>query len=216
MNRLVRAELLKVRALRMTWVLAVLAPLSCALWALIPGTPETVYGMAQQAYVFTFLLGVLGMTGEHRHKTITWAFLITPRRSQVVSAKLVAYGLVGLAVAVVSALAVAIAGLILVGPSQALWVLPGAVLSTTLYAVFGVALGALIRNQVAAVIVALVWFLYGDYVLILLMPDVARWLPAGAARSLAGGEVLFGLLFAAYVAAVVLAARLTTLRRDVT
>jgi ABC-2 type transport system permease protein len=150
----------------------------------------------------------------------------------VVTAKLVVYALVGLAVAVVSALLTLAAGAALLTatgyPAMTPGVPPvllGAAASTALYGPLGVALGALIRNQIAAVTVALVWFMQADYLLASLLPEVARWLPTGAARAFGGmtlqsGPLLpawgGGLLFAAYVAVIVLAARLITLRRDVT
>ncbi|WP_371778572.1 ABC transporter permease [Streptosporangium subroseum] len=245
MNRLIHAELFKARANRTTWILAAIAPAFCALWALATmpllgldgSTPldqrvENVYNMAQQAYVFTLILGILGMTGEYRHQTITWAFLVTPVRGRVVTAKLAVYGMIGLLVAVVSTLVTFGAGAALLSAGgypvttpDLPAVLAGATLSTALYAVFGVALGALIRNQVAAIVVAVVWFTFGDYLLSSLLPEVGRWLPTGAARAVGGmtlqsGDLLpawgGGLLFAAYVVAIVLAARLLTLRRDVT
>ncbi|GAA4228395.1 ABC-2 type transport system permease protein [Streptosporangium album] len=245
MKRLIHAELLKARASRTTWILAAISPVFCALWALagvslmsldrsIPlgQRVENVYNMAQQAYVFALILGILGMSGEYRHQTITWSFLVTPGRGRVVTAKLAAYGIIGLLMAAVSTLVTSVAGAALLAagghpvttPGLPA-VLTGATLSTALYAVFGVALGALVRNQIAAVTIALVWFNVGDYLLTMLLPEIGRWLPAGAARAvggmtLRGGELLpawgGGLLFAAYVAATVLAARLITLRRDVT
>ncbi|MFI6512716.1 ABC transporter permease [Streptosporangium sp. NPDC050855] len=244
MNRLIRAELLKVRASRVTWILAALAPVMCVAWAALmvalpgaEGAPagrraESVYSMAQQAYVFALLLGVLGMAGENRHRTITWQFLVSPRRGRVVGAKLVVYGIVGLLIGALSALVTLGAGLLMLGAAdQQVWssrapaILLGSMLAVTLYGTFGVALGALIRNQVAAVAVALMWFMYADYVLISLLPALGRWLPTGAARALSGmplqGAELLpvwagGLLFAGYVAVLVLAARALTLRRDVT
>ncbi|GIH80505.1 hypothetical protein [Planobispora longispora] len=245
MNRLIHAELVKARASRTVRVLAVLAPLTCMLWAglgvallglegRMPAEDRirNVYAMAQQAYLFTLLLGILGTAGEFRHQTITWRFLVTPDRGRVVSAKLAAYGIVGLAVAAVSAAATVAAGALLLHlgghPVTAPGVpaaLLGAVLAVTGYGLLGVGLGALIRNQTAAVAVALIWFMYADYLLTMLLPGLGRWLPTGAARALAGmsmenAELLpawaGGPLFAAYVLAAVLAARLTTLRRDVT
>ncbi|MEW9550414.1 ABC transporter permease [Nonomuraea sp. NPDC050783] len=240
-SRLVRAELAKARAARSTLVLVALAPPFCALWAALlarlPAPDDAarvagVYAMAQQAYVFAMLLGVMGTAGEYRHRTITWAFLATPGRGAVVAAKLAAYGLIGLLVAVPSAAATLLAGasLLSAGGHPALTgdvplVLLGATASTVLYALLGVALGALIRSQVAAVALTVLLFAYGDYTLGLFLPDVYRWLPTGAARALGGlrpdsGPLLpwwgGGLLFGAYVAAFVLLARLVTLRRDVT
>ncbi|MEV4395736.1 hypothetical protein [Nonomuraea sp. NPDC049607] len=236
--RLVRAELSRARANRATWVLAAIAPAFCVSWAALVAMsspappPGNVYGMAQQAYVFTLILGVLGMSGEFRHQTIGWSFLVTPRRGAVVTAKLLAYGLLGLAVAVVSALTtlaagaalLAVRGLPVTGP-DVLPSLAGGVLATAGYAVFGVALAVLIRNQLAAVVLAALIFLYGDYLLTWLAPGVYPWLPTGAARALGGlrpdtADLLpawgGGLLFAGYVAVVVLVAGLVTLRRDVT
>ncbi|MFD2352435.1 ABC transporter permease [Nonomuraea ferruginea] len=116
---LIRAELLKARASRTTRVLVAVTPLFCALWACLPALMPAasdavrmanVYNMAQQAYVFTMIIGILGMCGEFRHGTITWSFLASPRRGRVVLAKLAVYGLVGLAVSALSALATLVAG----------------------------------------------------------------------------------------------------------
>jgi ABC-2 type transport system permease protein len=240
MNNLLRAELLKARATRATRVLVLIAPAFCALWAvaIVVFSPSDslrlsdVYTMAQQGYVFAMIVGVMGMAGEYRHQTITWAFLVTPRRGAVVAAKLAAYGLIGLLVAILSALAtlaVGAAALALAGHQVLSWDVPlilvGAMLSTALYAVFGVALAVLIKNQPAAIIVACLVFSYGDNFLGWLVPGVYPWLPTGAARALGGmhlnGGTLLpawggGLLFVAYTAAIVLVARVLTLRRDVT
>jgi hypothetical protein len=101
--------------------------------------------------------------------------------------------------------------------------------------VFGAALGALIRNQVAAITVAFVWFLYAEWFLIMLVPSVGRWVPTGAAKAVSGwsrdGMVGFdgkpvpgdllpvwagGLVFLGYTLAAAVAARLISVRRDVT
>ncbi|MFC5814764.1 ABC transporter permease [Nonomuraea harbinensis] len=239
---LIRAELLKARASRTTRVLVAVTPLFCALWACLPALMPAasdavrmanVYNMAQQAYVFTMIIGILGMCGEFRHGTITWSFLASPRRGRVVLAKLAVYGLVGLVVSALSALATLVAGAALLSSqghpalsADVPWVLTGAVLGSTLYALLGVGLGALIRHQVGAIALACLLFMYGDAFLAWLVPDVFRWLPTGAARALggmrldSGGELLpawgGGLLFAGYIAAAVLAARFITLRRDIT
>ncbi|WP_049576214.1 ABC transporter permease subunit [Nonomuraea sp. SBT364] len=241
MNRLVRAELIKARASRATIALGAVAPVFCASWVvlqvIVPAASDAdrvanVYNMAQQAYVFTMILGILGMAGEFRHRTITWSFLVTPRRGPVLAAKLIAYGLAGLVIAVLSAAATLVAGLVLLPAnghpaltSGVPAVLAGAVLSTTLYAPLGVALAVLVGSRVVAVVLAALLFMYGDGLLAWLAPEVFRWLPTGAARALGGmraeGGALLpawggGLLFAGYVAVTALAARLLTLRRDVT
>ncbi|WP_219470243.1 ABC transporter permease [Nonomuraea rhizosphaerae] len=241
LNRLVRAELFKARASRTTWVLSIIAPVFCALWVLVPVlVPASsdaariagVYSMAAQAYVFTLILGILSMAGEYRHQTITWSFLVTPRRGTFVAAKLLASGLLCLLVAVVSALFTLAAGSVLLAvhgypalSSDVPLVLVGAVLSTTFYGLLGVALAVLIRNQVGAIVLAALLFSYGDGFLSWLVPDVYRWLPTGAARALSGmqadGGALLpawggGLLFVGYVGVIVALAGMLTLRRDVT
>lgn len=241
MTRLIRAELFKAGANRVTWILAAIAPAFCVLWAVLivalaPASgalpPSSVYNMGQQAYIFTLILGILGMSAEFRHQTLAWSFLVTPRRGAVVTAKLVAYGLIGLAVAVVSAMATFAAGALLLDakgmPVMDPGVLPalgGGVLSTAGYAVLGVALAVLIRSQVAAVSLAALIFMYGDYFLSWLAPGIYPWLPTGAARALGGLRLDTGtllpawggaLLFAGYVTVIVVLARLITLRRDVT
>lgn len=245
---LVRAELLKLRATRSTWVLVVVAVTFCALWTVVTvltmdGPTNTtlttdervqnVYQNAQQGYLFALILGVLGITGEHRHQTITWSFLATPRRGRVLAAKLVGYGLVaGLLLAlacvavtvVVGATALAVRGEQVTAPGVPL-VLLGSVLSTTLYTVLGVALGALIRSQVAAIAVAFAWFYYAEFLLVWFLPDVGQWVPSGAAKALSGwhldGGALLpawagGLLFVAYATVLAGAAQVFTSRRDVT
>lgn len=235
------AELIKAHATRSTRTLVAITPLFCAVWSCLPvlmPAPSdavrvaNVFNMAQQAYLFTMIIGILGMCGEFRHQTITWSFLVSPRRDPVVLAKLVAYGIVGLFASVLSAFATLVTGAVflLLNGCPALTtdvpvVLTGAMLSSTLYAVFGVAIGALIRHQVGAVVPAALMFSYGDAFLEWLVPDVFRWLPTGTARALGGmrltsGALLpvwgGGLLFTGYIAATVLAARFITVRRDIT
>ena len=46
--------------------------------------------------------------------------------------------------------------------------------------------GSLIRNQTAAVVVALVWVMVVEGLLVSFLPDVGRWLPGGAVAALTG------------------------------
>ncbi|MGH2720013.1 MAG: ABC transporter permease [Actinomycetota bacterium] len=249
MTRLVRTELLKIRTARLTYgllgvalVMTVLSVAGAILTAGLPGTfatdsPAFVRSVAAAAWsggTFVLILGILSITGEFRHGTVTSTFLVTPRRGRVVVAKMVAGALVGLLFSVVAcALTVAVAlpwlgarGIdVRVGP-DVVPVLLGVVATTTIYGMVGVGLGALVRNQVAAVVTALVWTSVLEGVAVMLLAEVGRWLPGGAVQALfgtgtpSGGTLLPGwggaLLLVAYGLAFALAGSRFVLRRDVT
>lgn len=238
---MIAAELYKARSTRSTWWLGAVAVASCVAWAVLAvllwlgertdQEVEAAYSMAGQGYVFAMVVGVLLVAGEYRHRTITWALLVTPRRSRVVVAKLVTCGVVGLIMGLTAAVATGLTvflatGLFTGGVPLALL---GSVLSTALWAVFGGALGALLRNQTAAAVVAFVWFFYAEWFLVAMVPSVGRWTPTGAAKAVSGwtrdtmpvaGELLpmwaGGLVFLAYALVAAGVAVTTTTRRDVT
>jgi ABC-2 type transport system permease protein len=240
---MIRSELTKLTATRSTWVLAAAAGIFCALWTVVsivaggqPGDDgiRTAYQNAQQAFLFSLIVGILGMTGEYRHQTITWTFLASRDRRRVLLAKFAAYGLIaGLGIAVVAACCTAAAatvtlglrGLPLTAPGLA-QVLLGATASTTVYAMLGVCLGALIRNQAAAIAVAFGWFYYAEYLLVWLLPEVGKWVPGGAAKSLIGFSLdgtltllpawIGGPVFLGYTVVFGVLAYVITTRRDVT
>jgi ABC-2 type transport system permease protein len=192
------------------------------------------YQNAQQAFLFSLILGILGMTSEYRHQTITWSFLASPRRQRLVVAKFTAYGLVaGLGIAAVATLSTAIAATITLAArgfpltaSGLPQVLLGAAVSTTLYGMLGVGLGSLIRHQAAAIAVAFGWFYYAEYLLVWLVPSVGKWVPGGAAKSLIGFSLdgtltllpawIGGPVFLGYTVLCGLLAYAFTTRRDVT
>jgi ABC-2 type transport system permease protein len=244
---LVRAELGKLRTVRSTWVLAALAVVSCVAWtvaavalfdtdpAQAAASPEqrlvNIYLMGQQGYLFVLILGALGMTGEYRHQTIGWAFLVSPARGRVLVAKAAAHLLVGLAIGLAGALATAVCAAALltaagkdVFSAQVPLVLLGCVLSTAAYGLLGLAVGALVRNQAAAVAVCFGWFFYAEFLLLWFLPPIGRWLPSGAAKAMVGWQPgsldllpawAGAALLVGYVVVIAAAARLVTLRRDV-
>jgi len=140
------------------------------------------------------VIGIVAMAGEHRHRTIVWAYLAQPRRERVLGAKLAVTGLLGgLVGAATFALALAIAvplyaahGVHQLGVDVAgMWW--GATLSGACYGLLGVALGALTRNIVAAVIGALAWVQVVEVgILQNVWPAAAKWLPTGAAVAVTG------------------------------
>ncbi len=146
--------------------------------------------------LFTLVLGVTSMTGEHRYGTIVATFLAEPRRWRVVAGKLAATAFVGAAFgAVVAAAATAVAvawlavarGAVPFGWSVLLTLLltPPA---TGLIAALGVVIGAAVKNQLAAILVALGWVLVVESLISAILPWAARWLPySGGLGAIAGG-----------------------------
>nr|WP_254185789.1 ABC transporter permease subunit [Nocardioides panacis] len=126
---------------------------------------RTIYASSpfQGSYIFAMILGITGMTGEYRYQTITPTFLATPRRARVVLGKMAAHLVVGVGYGVVCVLfallvggvVIAIRGYPLGYGADRLWssVLL-AVLAVGLWTMLGIGIGTLIRNQVAAVLVA--------------------------------------------------------------
>jgi ABC-type transport system involved in multi-copper enzyme maturation permease subunit len=166
------------------------------------------------------IIGILIIAGEFRHGTVTSTFLVSPKRGKVVGAKIVAAGLVGTGIAIVAAvltLAISVPWLaskhihLHILSHNVGMVLLGGIAATAIYAAVGVGVGSLIRNQTAAVVVALGWVLVAESLLISFAHEIGRWTPGGGAAALDGvsrhgllpmwgGAVLFvayGLLFAA-------------------
>jgi len=247
MTRLVRAELAKLRTTRtaptMLAALAAFAVVTVVFVVTVAGSEGNpplhadslrwiVAAPSRVVSGAVLLLGILAMGGEFRHQTITQTFLTTPNRGRVVAAKLAAGVLVGLAFAAVITVVVLAVGLPwlaakgvpiqLTGPlaQKVAGVLAAAALSGLL----GVAVATLVRNQVAAVVGVLLWFLLVEGVLPLVLraPTLPRWLPGGATAALTepGGRYLSmwagGLLLAGYALVLAAIGSRLTLRRDVT
>jgi hypothetical protein len=242
-QHLVRAELTKLRATRSTWGLGAMAVVFCALWTavtvLVPSDLpadaqiENIYQNAQQGYLFALIFGVLGMAAEYRHQTVTWSFLLAPRRARVLAAKAVAYGLIAgplLALACVAGTVATAIGFLAAQDRPLVTggvvpVLAGSALATVLYTCLGLGLGALVRSQVGAITIAFVWFYYAEFLLVWFLPAVGRWVPSGAAKALSGWHLetssllpawAGGILMLGYAAVLGMAAIALTLRRDVT
>jgi ABC-2 type transport system permease protein len=195
--------------------------------------------MAQSttATLFVAVLAIIGITSEYRHLTVTPTYLVTPRRNRVVAAKLLTYALIGLVYSVLCALlVVAMAKPWLAAKHISLsltenripLVLLAAVVVVAIYGIVGIGVGALIRNQVAAVVIMLA-FLFLVEPLLSAIPwvrdHVYKFLPGGAASAVTqvtnpNATLLEpwqgGLLLAGYGIAFAVAGALLTIRRDVT
>ncbi len=213
----------------------------------MPGGDEaiikTVYTLAaSMGYLFPALIGILSLTGEFRHKTITVTFLGTPQRSKVLLAKLIGgvpmglmYGLAGTFACVgIGAVVLAATGGDPMLTSAVTWEIIGrSVLALTLWLLVGVGIGALIPNQVAAIVTLLAFTQFIEPIARLGLPavswgeDVAKFLPGAAGDAVAGGSFysLMGTsllpmwggvaLLLGYAAVFSIIGRFTTLSRDI-
>ena len=129
-------------------------------------------------------------------------------------AKAVAYGFAGfllgvvstLLVAVISYVGLAIKGIDVILPaSEVFSLLGGSTATATFYGVLGVAIGAVIPNQIAALIAALVEQLIVEPLLFNFFPEEARFLVGGASSILSGAPNP-GATLSLWAAAAVLAA----------
>ena len=143
--------------------------------------------------ILVLVVGIIISAGEYRHGTAADTFLTTPRRNRVAAAKLTLGAGVGVAAGVVTSLAcLGIATLLykLEGATfpfsdPEVWaILAGALAYTTLFAILGVALGVLIRNQVLAISAALAWIAVIEHTLVTLVPDLGKWLPVAAGQAM--------------------------------
>ena len=252
MTALVRAELLKLRTVALpAWLLlttlafVLLGVLATVLTAGLEGAPlqrddpqllARAVASASAGNVIVLVLGILALTQEFRFGTATPSFLVTPRRGAVLVAKLVAVALAGLVFALVSVvfalgtswLVIELRGDPLTFDSTVVEVLLGVGLVLALYGPIGVGVGALVRNQIAAVVAALAWTFIAEQLLVTLLPEVGRWTPGGATSAvLQLGEVattrgdllpVWGgaLLLVAYAVVLSVVAATLTLRRDLT
>lgn len=199
-----------------------------------PQFQQVALSQIANAAVFVVILGIIGMTQEFRHRTATPTFLTTPRRGQVVVAKLLAYLLVGIPfAAVATGVNLAVLEIYARGRGAApdlagdsLRVIAGAGVALVIYAVIGVGIGALLRNQVGAIVAALV-YLYVVEPIISSIGAIApayKWLPGGALRAMTtpfgGPDVLEpwqgGLLLLGYGLLAAVLGTLLTVRRDIT
>jgi ABC-2 type transport system permease protein len=145
--------------------------------------------------LFAALLGAMSITGEFRTGTIRPTFLVTPRRTRVVAAKVTASMLAGLGVGLVAAALTAgveTAGLaargidIELGSGDYVQLLAGGALAGALFAAIGVGVGAAVRNQVATVVGLCVWLLFLEPLLLGDVPSAAKYAPEASAGAIAG------------------------------
>jgi ABC-type transport system involved in multi-copper enzyme maturation permease subunit len=198
-----------------------------------PQFEQLAFAVSTNASVLFLILGIIGMTQEYRHRTATPTFLGEPRRWHVVVAKLIAYALVAvpfaLVVLAVNVLVVTIyAGARGAAPSlnaDNLQVLVSAGLALVIYALIGVGIGALLRNQVGAIVGGLVYLFVVEPVIrsIPATSGAYKWMPGGGLEAMTatfqGPDLLGawegGLLLVGYGLLAALLGTVLAVRRDI-
>lgn len=201
-----------------------------------PQGQRNLFAVAGVAGIWALILGTIAVTGEFRHQTVTPTFLATPHRGRVVIAKLIAYAITGVAYGIATillAIAIALPWLsakdisVSLGSNGILGTMLGVIVGVALYSLLGVGLGALIRNQIAAVVGALVYlFVIEQFIsAIPTIRDYYKYFPGGANSALTDGTqpnvtllepYQGGLLLVAYALVFAVLGTWLAVRRDVT
>jgi hypothetical protein len=193
---------------------------------------RALFGLGLAGGFIAALIGVMSITSEFRHGTIRPTFIVTPKRGRVLLAKVLSstalgalFGLITEALAFGTGMAILKARGVdtALSTRDLLLVVFGSVAVTALMAALGVGLGAVIRNQVLAVIGLVVWFMVVENIVVSLAPSVGKFFPLAAGDALTGinaDELLTAPQGAAvllgYVAAFFVAGLMITKRSDVT
>ena len=237
---LLRSEAIKLRSVRTTWLMLGIGLLVEGLFAGLYvglaslediGPIREVQTGTGILMMLVLVLGVLIITTEFRHGTASTTFLASPKRYPVLVAKLgvaLAFGIVaGLVFVVVNG------GLALPLFSEREGTLPplsdivsvyaGYVVSLALLAAFGLGVGAIVRNQVGAILAAIAFFFILSPLPELLPGNIGDYFPAQAIGSLHGlpeateeglSQVAGGLVLAAWTLGLWLIGTALVQRRD--
>jgi hypothetical protein len=191
----------------------------------------------QSGYLLAAVLGTIIGATDNRHRTATQTFLATPSRARVVVAKRLAgagFGAVyGLVTQVVSLVVVSLVAVVRgagshLGDSSVLRSLVLGVPGVMVWCVIGVSLGILLRNQVAAVLVAVGVIYLVDTLLSLGLhaleaDDIVKLTPNNASTAVVEGFTGYALLpwwggvlvLLAYSAVIAFSGWWLSLRRDI-
>jgi ABC-2 type transport system permease protein len=241
MSSLVSAEFLKLRTTRTAYgflaavvllTLAVVAANSANVDLRTKEDLEDALSGAGIAAALLLVLGIVATTGEHRHGTISSSLLASPDRRRLIGAKVLAYlltgALLGLA-AVLATLGVALpwlsardAPLDLLDVGDYLGLFVKGVAVSALSGAIGVGIGAIVRNQVAAVVGALIYLFVLEPVIGVISSSVAAYTIGGSQSALTAapvddalGPLAAGLVLAAWALALALVGAELEERRDV-
>jgi ABC-2 type transport system permease protein len=203
MSPLLRGELLKLRTTR-TFV--TLVAVTVALSLLVVGLTAILgdnFSKADVRETFTFdfsslfilILGVTGMAGEWRHRTITSSVLAAPDRVRLLAAKVISYAVAGAVLSLIVTVALMALGTVILsargettlGVADLADILWRNLVGAALLGGFGVCVGGIVRNQIVAIVGLLVFAFALEPALLGLVPDVGRFGPiVGAPSGISG------------------------------
>lgn len=205
----------------------------------------TVYSLpAAFGYALPLLVGLLSVTSEFRHRTLTPTLLAQPDRNRFVAGKLLAsipmgviYGIVGtLATLGTAAAAFAFTGAPnFLGDAEVWGTIARTAAALVVWCVVGVGLGFAMPNQVVAIVVVLAFTQFVEPILrpLLALNDtiapIGKFLPGAAGEAITGSSfysasglsqllhpVAGAAVLIGYALLLALLGRLTTLKRDIT
>jgi ABC-2 type transport system permease protein len=239
---MIRAEALKLRTLRPTWVFATLALVAGAVIgaakAQIAGTahetislPSAALGPTDVVWFLAIVVAILAAAGEFQYHSIRTTLLASPRRGRVLGAKAAVAGTGGALLVTLGAVAATVAAGVTAGISNttvaagdlgAWGHVIAAVALGGLWAVVATGLGMLTRSTAAAITAVLLWRFVGEVLVPMLSrrPGLVRWMPSDAGDALVGfgGNHLpaagAASLLLGFTAAICGAAALLFVRRD--
>lgn len=168
-------------------------------------TALSVYTLAVAlGYIFPAVLGVLVVTSEFRHRTIATTLLAEPDRTIVLGAKLAAVvpfalvvGLAGVSATLVGGAATlaAMGEPTFLADSGVQRALLLSVVALTLWSLVGVGVGTVMTNQIAAIVVLLVFTQFVEPLLRVFLAQfevtegIAKFLPGAAGEAVVGSSL---------------------------
>ena len=151
------------------------------------------------SYIFAATLGVITMANEARHHLSDSTYLATPNRTKVLSAKVIAVFFAGFVLGLLSEAAIFAVGIPWLSANHIhlhfdsmtyLNVFFQSV-GVGLIAALGVAVGAIVVNQVAGIIITVGWLLILEQIVGIIWRRGLKYLMNGLLSAMAGGNNIF-------------------------
>jgi ABC-2 type transport system permease protein len=193
----IRSEWVKLRSVRSTMAMLVAAVVLAVGIGLLtvklsknPDIVSVLTGVSVANLLF-MVLGVQIIGQEYRFNTIRPTFSTAPKRGRVIAAKAVVLTtavaattalLVGLTLAGAQIVAELGDRSIDVGPARRIII--GTIVAAVLSSLFGYAIGCLVRQPIAGMMIALIWVLAVELTISALLDGAERWLPIASVSNL--------------------------------